>query len=306
MSACPGLWAVVINWNGGSLNLDCLASLVSCGLPPERIVFVDNASDDGSLEGVRAAHGGLVILENESNLGFGAAANQGAAAALEAGAELVVYVNNDLTFEEGCLAALMEYLAERPAVGVVGPRILSAIEPERVWCAGGRLDYRQNLSTLQGFGELDGPAYRGSGPVDYVPGCALMIRREALQTLGGFDAGYFAYMEDVDLCVCARAAVAAGLGGPAGRWACGASRGPCRGLAPELVVHRRRLQPAAQVHDGGQLRASFAQARGPPGLGQFYSARHPEPALAALGRPFPRARLGRLGQGPGNPGRPAR
>ncbi|HIG12746.1 MAG: glycosyltransferase family 2 protein [bacterium] len=206
MSACPGLWAVVINWNGGSLNLDCLASLVSCGLPPERIVFVDNASDDGSLEGVRAAHGGLVILENESNLGFGAAANQGAAAALEAGAELVVYVNNDLTFEEGCLAALMEYLAERPAVGVVGPRILSAIEPERVWCAGGRLDYRQNLSTLQGFGELDGPAYRGSGPVDYVPGCALMIRREALQTLGGFDAGYFAYMEDVDLCVCARAA----------------------------------------------------------------------------------------------------
>ncbi len=201
MSSLDGVWAVVVNWNGGELNLACLASLASEGLPPERIVFVDNASADGSLEAVRQAFAGLVVLENDANLGFGEAANQGASEALARGARCVLYVNNDLTFCTGCIASLASYLEAHPAVAAVGPRVLSAEDSTRIWCAGGRLDYRENLSTLIGFGALDGPEYQRDEPVDYVPGCALLIRREVLEELGGFDASYFAYMEDVEWCL---------------------------------------------------------------------------------------------------------
>jgi hypothetical protein len=82
---------------------------------------------------------------------------------------------------------------------MVGPRVLFDDGTERVWCAGGRLDFRQNLSTLLGNGDPDGPRWQSDADVDYVAGCALVVRREVLEEVGLFDADYFAYMEDVEL-----------------------------------------------------------------------------------------------------------
>ena len=206
MSAPQRLFAIVINWNGGELNLDCLASLAAEGLPPRRTVFVDNASSDGSLELVRARFPGLIVVENCTNTGFGEAANQGAERALSEGADGVIYINNDLVLEPGCLARLVFHLAEHPDVGICGPRVLNRTDPSRVWCAGGLLTWRQNLSTLRGHGAVDGPRFRADLAVDYVPGCALLATREVLQAIGGYDAAYFAYMEDVDFCLRAKRA----------------------------------------------------------------------------------------------------
>ena len=202
-----GTWAVVVNWNGGGAqNLACLRSLVGQGVEAGRIIFVDNASTDGSRQEVAAALPGLVHVDNDANRGFGEAANQGATLALESGAEAVFFVNNDLRFEDGepCLAGLEETLESEPRIGMVGPRILFDDGTSRVWCAGGRLDYRQNLSTLLGHKQPDGPRWQESRPVDYIPGCALLAGRECLLDVGLFDASYFAYMEDVDLGLRAR------------------------------------------------------------------------------------------------------
>jgi GT2 family glycosyltransferase len=200
------IFAVVANWNGGAENLDCLRSLLAQGLPETSIVFVDNGSSDGSLALVRAQHPGLQVIENASNLGFGEAANQGAARALELGARAVFFVNNDVVAPSGTLARLAAELEARPAAGIVGPRVLYKAEPGRVWCAGGELTWRENLSTLRGHLQPDGPRWRETRAVDYVPGCALLARREVLERVGMFDAQYFAYMEDVDLCLRARRA----------------------------------------------------------------------------------------------------
>lgn len=205
MSAADRLFAVVVNWNGGELNRACLESLVAEGISPARIVFVDNASTDGSKEDVVARFPGLQLVENDSNLGFGEGANQGARLALARGARQVFFVNNDLVLEPGCLARLVVFLMAEPEVGICGPRVLQGEDPSKVWCAGGLLTWRQNLSTLRGHHKPDGPQYRRDLPVDYVPGCALLARAEVLDRLGGFDAAYFAYMEDVDLCLRAKA-----------------------------------------------------------------------------------------------------
>lgn len=194
-------FAVVVNWNGGDGNCDCLESLVRSGLAPDRIVFVDNASTDGSREAVTAAFTGLRVIENAANLGFGEGANQGARAALEAGAEAVFFVNNDVTLPSGTLVRLVEILGEQDQRGVVGPRVLYADPPDRVWCAGGMLTWRQNLSTLRGHRQLDGPSWRANRPVDYIAGCAMLVRREVFERVGFFEAAYFAYMEDVEYCL---------------------------------------------------------------------------------------------------------
>lgn len=197
-----GLYVVVVNWNGGAEdNLRCLSSVLEQGLPEEQLVFVDNGSIDGSREAVVECFGGIRLIENGANLGFGEAANQGAELALGAGARAVAFVNNDLRFdpEAGCLAAMMAALEGDPMLGMVGPRVLFDDGTGRVWCAGGRLDFRQNLSTLLGNGEPDGPEWREERDVDYVAGCAAVSRAETLREVGLFDASYFAYMEDVEL-----------------------------------------------------------------------------------------------------------
>jgi len=199
-----GVWAVVTNWNGGARNLDCIASLLSEGLDPERIVFVDNGSVDGSLELVRDAHPNICFLENPSNLGFAEGASMGAAEALEKGGGAVFFVNNDVTLLPGCLESLVAVLREEPRVGLVGPRVLFQRERSRVWSAGGRIAWRSNVLTLLGHGQNDSPEWELEREVDFVCGCALLVRREVLDEVGGFEPEWFAYFEDADLGVRAR------------------------------------------------------------------------------------------------------
>jgi GT2 family glycosyltransferase len=200
------IFAVVANWNGGAENLECLRSLAAQGLSEAQIVFVDNGSQDGSLALVRERHPGLRLIENRTNLGFGEAANQGAVRALDLGARAVFFVNNDAVLPPGTLARLAAELDARPKAGIVGPRVLYKADPARIWCAGGLLTWRENLSTLRGHLEPDAPQWRETREVDYVPGCALLARKELLAQVGMFDPQYFAYMEDVDLCLRAQRA----------------------------------------------------------------------------------------------------
>jgi hypothetical protein len=199
-----GTWLVVVNWNGGEHNLACLHSARAEGLPEERMVFVDNASADGSKERVAREFPRLVLLANASNEGFGHGANRGVRHALDQGAERVLLLNNDATLAPGSLALLERELERASDVGIVAPRICLASDPARLWCAGGRLTFRHNLSTLIGFREPDGPRYRRTFEVDYVTGCVMLARREVFERAGFFDGAYFAYHEDVELCTTAR------------------------------------------------------------------------------------------------------
>lgn len=195
------VFAVVVNWNGGEANGSCLASLLADGFSPERVVFVDNGSHDGSLEDVEARYPGLVFIRHADNRGFGEGANAGARAALERGARAVFFVNNDVVLRPPVLAPLLAALARHPNMGIVGPRVLYEHDPATVWSAGGTLTWRVNLTALRGHDELDGATWRTDVEVDYVAGCALLATRECLEAVGLFDAAFFAYMEDVDLCV---------------------------------------------------------------------------------------------------------
>jgi GT2 family glycosyltransferase len=199
-------WAVVVNLDGGERNLACVRSLVAEGIAPERIVFVDNGSSDGSVAALRAAFGGVRCLCNERNLGYGFGSNRGIREALERGAEFLFLVNNDVTLAPGMLARLLEALGRERALGIVGPRVLYPEPSQLVWCAGGLMTYRQNLSTLIGHRRPDGPEYHVTREVDYVAGCAMLVKRAVFERAGLLDGDFFGYHEDVDFCLRARAA----------------------------------------------------------------------------------------------------
>lgn len=221
--------AVVVNWNGGEENLACLESLLDQTPAPARVWFLDNASRDGSAELVEARFPAVRVVRNAENLGYGGANNRGIDLALADGADAVFVVNNDVVVPPGQLALLMDALERNPGVGVVGPRVLYAQDPTRVWAAGGMLTYRQNLTTLLGHGAPDGPRWRADAEVSYVPGCAMLVRREVFERVGRFDEAFFMYTEDVDFCL----------------------RAACAGWRSRVVGEARALHAASTSTGGG-------------------------------------------------------
>jgi hypothetical protein len=200
------VWIIVVNWNQKQLTLECLASLErACGSDC-RVLVVDNGSTDGSAEAVRRGFPGVELLETGSNLLYAGGNNAGIARALAGGAELIVLLNNDTVVDPGCIEALRSHMTSRSRCGIVGPKILYAEPPDRIWYAGGELSFWRGEMWHRGIRETDRGQYDTAGDTGYVTGCCLMIRREALERVGLLDERFRMYGEDVDLCLRVRRA----------------------------------------------------------------------------------------------------
>jgi GT2 family glycosyltransferase/tetratricopeptide (TPR) repeat protein len=183
----------------------CLESVLAHTRPPFELVLVDNGSTDGTpayLDELRTRLGPacVVVVRNETNRGFPAGCNQALA---EAKGDYLVLLNNDTVVCDGWLDGLVAWaLHDWPAVGLVGAVSNYAPPPQQV---------------EPGYADLDGlPAFaarrrrafaRRALQVDRLTGFCLLIRRQALDKIGGFDERYgLGFFDDDDLCVRAREA----------------------------------------------------------------------------------------------------
>jgi GT2 family glycosyltransferase/glycosyltransferase involved in cell wall biosynthesis len=170
------------------------------------IIVVDDASTDetpGFLERRTALEGRsrIVVLRNETNLGFGESCNRAARAAT---GDIVVFLNNDTRPEPGWLAPLVESLAD-PHVGAAGSKL---VYPDGTLQEAGGVIFSDGSGWNFGHGhDPDAPIFNHVRDVDYCSAAALATRRKLFLELGGFDARYSpAYYEDTDYCFTLRAA----------------------------------------------------------------------------------------------------
>jgi N-acetylglucosaminyl-diphospho-decaprenol L-rhamnosyltransferase len=181
----------------------CLATLPAAG--GDEVVVVDSGSQDGTGSFVRAHHPQVRLLELD-NVGFGRGANAGIRAV---SAPYVVVCNADVRFAPGSVTALAEALEDDPALAAVGPAVVypdgrrqaSARTDPGLWtaiahAALGRVSPGNRWTRRYRQLDTDPTLARD---VEWLSGCALALRREAVVAVGGFDPGYFLYVEDVDL-----------------------------------------------------------------------------------------------------------
>ena len=198
--------AVVLSWNGREDTLACLRSLEQVTYSSLSVVVVDNNSRDGSPDAVRDARPDVRLIALAENRGFAGGVNAGLGAALDDGAEHVLLLNNDATVEPGFLEPLVA-AASAPEVGAACAQILHADPPHLVWYAGARYDPRRgHQGRHTGYGEPRLPATTPSYPTDRACGGAMLIPRHAAERVGLLDETLFAYAEDVDWSLRARAA----------------------------------------------------------------------------------------------------
>ncbi len=200
--------AIIINRNTREFLRDCLDSIGAQDFPEGIEVWVvDNGSNDGSPQMVLSEFPGTNLVWNDGNTGYSKACNQ---AALNATGEVLFFMNSDVSLSPSTVREVLAYLDARPEVGIVGPRVLNS---------DGSLQYscREFPSIKDAFfhaflglfsaGNASTERYRKMGwahdeemEVDWVSGCFMAVRREVFDALGGFDEGYFMYVEDVDIC----------------------------------------------------------------------------------------------------------
>jgi len=187
---------VIPTYNRLDLTRGCLEGIAETA-PGAEVIVVDNGSTDGTREFLLAEQsaGRLRCLLNEENLGFGKACNRAAALSDR---ELVLLLNNDVVPRPGWLDAMVAELDD-PTVGIVGSRLL--YPDGRIQHAGG--DFARNGETehVHRFAAGDDPAVVVSRDCPVVTGASLLVRRSLYEALGGFDEGYFMYVEDVDICI---------------------------------------------------------------------------------------------------------
>lgn len=195
---------IVLNWNRREDALACLASLGQVSYPQVGTVLVDNGSTDGSVEAVAARFPATYIIATGRNLGYVGGNNRGLAYALSTDADYVLLLNNDTVVEPGFLEPLIAYADAQPTVGMISPKIYLYDTPRHISFAGACFSPYGSLHH-PGFGEPD-PTPQDGPPVEtvYVPGCALLARRQLVERIGLLNPDYYLLFEDVDWCFRAR------------------------------------------------------------------------------------------------------
>ena len=192
----PRVAVIVVNWSGGALLRRCLAALATQTRPPDRVLIVDNASTDGSVEGLARLHPRVEVLRQPRNLGFAAANNL--AARLATDCDWLALVNPDAFPEPGWLAALLDAAAAHPDCAAFASRLLQAARPGHLDGAGDAY-HVSGLVWRVGRGRKDRGEFAVERDVFSPCAAAALYRRDVFLALGGFDEDYFCYVEDVDL-----------------------------------------------------------------------------------------------------------
>jgi GT2 family glycosyltransferase len=249
----PLVAIIILNWNQPAETANCIASVLAGDYARQRILTVDNGSTDDSVDRLRDRFGAQIeVLETGENLYYAGGNNRGLEWAMAAGADFALVINNDTLVAPDMVSRLTQTARQRPEAGVVAPIIYLGTGSDRIWALGSQ--WRQWLPIPRdiGRGEVDRGQYTAPLAVDFVTGCAMLVRRTVLEEIGLFDQAYQMYYEDADFCVRARQAGHEILVDPSARlW--------------HLVSQTAGQQPVTSRYQRARYRARFYRQhrRGP-------------------------------------------
>ena len=203
MNSSKKISIVLLNWNGSSFLQRFLPSVVGCSEGNTEIIVADNGSTDNSKEVVETNFPTVKFLQLHQNYGFADGYNK---ALVQVTADYLVFLNTDVKVTPGWLDPMAELLDNDPAIGICQPKILSLDRPdefEYAGAAGGFIDrygYPYCRGRILQEVEKDLGQYNNSISVSWASGACMMVRADLWKQCNGFDADFWAHMEEIDLC----------------------------------------------------------------------------------------------------------
>jgi hypothetical protein len=195
---------VILNWNGIELLKKFLPGILDYSSGEGKEIYVaDNGSDDGSAQYVAENFKNIKLINLDKNYGFAGGYNL---ALSRIDAKYYVLLNSDIEVTQGWIDPLINYMDVNPGVASCQPKILSWLQKdkfEHAGAAGGfidRLGYPLCRGRIFYYTEKDDGQYDDLTDIFWSTGACMVVRAEAWIKCGGFDADFFAHMEEIDLC----------------------------------------------------------------------------------------------------------
>lgn len=195
------LAVILVNYNGKSYNEACIESVRANRVQARvRIIVVDNASSDGSVQTLRERYAGeeqTELIELDDNSGFSCANNVGIRRAQAWGADAVLLLNNDTEIGETMLQELLACAARHPG-SVIVPKIYYSDDRKRIWSAGGSVSPVIRKVRHIGLDEEDRGQYDEERRIFFATGCCLFLPMQVIRQAGLLDERFFLYYEDTE------------------------------------------------------------------------------------------------------------
>jgi GT2 family glycosyltransferase len=195
---------VILNWNGLAFLKMFLATVIRYSIDDETIVYVaDNGSTDGSPDWISENFSEVKLIRLEKNYGFAEGYNR---ALNQVDTKYFVLLNSDIEVTDGWLSPLVRYMENNPDVASCQPKILSYYQKDHFEHAGAagcfidKYGYPFCRGRIINKAEKDYGQYDSQTDVFWTSGACMIVRHEAWTKCEGFDADFFAHMEEIDLC----------------------------------------------------------------------------------------------------------
>ena len=107
-------------------------------------------------------------------------------------------LNNDTVVDKDFLVEMLKVSENDDEIGIVGPKIYYYNDPNRIWFAGGKISWKFCRGLNIGYNEIDNGQYDKITEVEYISGCAFLIKKEVIERIGLLDKRFFLYFEEID------------------------------------------------------------------------------------------------------------
>ena len=198
---------IIVTFNGQKFIKDCLNSIYIQDNKDFGVLVVDNFSTDDTKNIIKNDFPQVKLIEEEKNHGFAIGNNIGIKKAFEMGAEYVVLLNQDTEVAKDFIEKGLKFMDKHTMVGISSSLIFFPQE-KKIWFAGTKM-YRGkeilkfyklklgiHINKKKEYSEND-----KNNSVDWIPGCAMFIRKEVIDKVGYLDETFFMYGEDVDFSI---------------------------------------------------------------------------------------------------------
>jgi len=200
MQKHPKVAVIILHLKEIPCLVDCVVSLNKITYRNFNIIIAHNGPESTVLLDALApiSRHIIKIIDMEANIGFTGANNVGIRYALRDGAEYMLLLNDDTEVAPDFLTKLIDVAESRPDAGMLGPKIYYYDQPEKIWFAGAR--FNPETCMASSFEVDQTVKCEDTVPIesDFITGCALLVKREAIEKIGLLDERIFIYCEDLD------------------------------------------------------------------------------------------------------------
>lgn len=190
---------IITNYKSEKYLAKCISSIKEKILDVDYEIIVVNNDTNVETQNFASLQGANIkIINNNKNIGFGAACNLGAK---NAQGEILWFLNPDTEIVSDNIAELLDEFGKDDRLAILGPKLISEKGKTQEWIAGKEITIISTILNNLGY-KRDQKIWESPEKIEcaWVSGAAMFVRKDIFEKLGGFDEKFFMYFEDIDLC----------------------------------------------------------------------------------------------------------